>query len=1117
MTKRVLPENLAKLKFQLDKGNNLIDYFVICGIKPSICRNENLYKFDDPDYINNIELKPEILSKCPTFEKSILEIDSGIINFCFPKGFKMIMSKREPEIQFNSFILDNALYSFNYPQKFISCLIFYESITKYKKLKDKIDMCNSLNETSEDSINNSSILENRIPLTSRKSPFFKSRFYFIPKCICVISVYPYINIHQQILYSLYQSVTFSSFQIPIEKIIENLIIEVPVPPRGLYTIEYLLFNKKLELKSNEINKIPSVQIKLEKIFQWFDVETIIEIIRQIYYESKILFFSTDLNILCKVLLSFISLIFPYKYPHQIISYLPKENYKTLESISPFIFGINEKYYENFFDDNEIETYGSNFFIVDIEDKKTKLITDEEMPPFPYEAKYMLEKDIKKYLYSIQNKIIPEETFNYEFSKIFFDFHLEIIKDYEDYLNEDYFKSNEDIQNANIHTLFKIDKFLNDHSYERKFYEKFLTESNMFSELIYKRMIPKNNLEMAEILLIKDELIDKENRNRYFRKEETIFLSSKAYNKTNIYAVQKTRELSEQEIEMITKDISNQLYNGQEITLKSKRVNFNYLLFPILNMDLFFNNNNVNEYSPPPDFSEEIDLISTDIISKSYLGSYKIHKIEMKNYIYLTWLELWAFSFWYFDKNERKYRFNQLINVLDKVIHHEMEIFNLLFDVLNKNKEEEMILKLYQKLIIFKLHPSTFIYDIINKLLDSQQIKELVSDELINNKNELLFHLEKKDDFTFRKRTFKNKYEKNVLTSQIQFYKFDLCIECQSLINLYDICTNFSNTKNDIMWISCDNNHYNLPKIGIKFGKELNTQGNYFGIEGKTSTTDEVVLHSPYNIKVNVKNGILREYGTHLDVNNFKMQFTPLFWNCVWYFAINKLDYEFFLPYEDNIEYSNNINYENKNSFKTCFIKNSDLIKEKSKLENQKIKLKNSFKNNSLQLINEINDFQILKLIKNRNKSFISLQGNQSLLTDTSFVNNNMIEGVINYDKITQFSEIAPSVNDDNYEMIKFRNICPINENDEINLSMNEKNENEFEQEINDIRLDTVNDIINSDNNKDDDIKNNYIKDNNDNDVNFTENNCDCQSKNSKVIDDKFKRHNSVDFKTKYEI
>ena len=68
----------------------------------------------------------------------------------------------------------------------------------------------------------------------------------------------------------------------------------------------------------------------------------------------------------------------------------------------------------------------------------------------------------------------------------------------------------------------------------------------------------------------------------------------------------------------------------------------------------------------------------------------------------------------------------------------MEIFNLLFDVLNKNKEEQMILKLYQKLIMFKLHPSTFIYDIINKLLDTQQIKELISDELIKNKDELFF-------------------------------------------------------------------------------------------------------------------------------------------------------------------------------------------------------------------------------------------------------------------------------------------------------------------------------------------------------------------------------------------
>ena len=539
----------------------------------------------------------------------------------------------------------------------------------------------------------------------------------------------------------------------------------------------------------------------------------------------------------------------------------------------------------------------------------------------------------------------------------------------------------------------------------------------------------------------------------------MFLSTKAYKRTNIYAVQKTRELSEEEADKLSKDTFTQLLLGQEISIsKNKRVNFTYLLFPILNLDLFFNNNSINEYSPPPDFSEEIDLISTDIISKSYLGSYKIHKIEMKNYIYLTWLELWAFSFWYFDKKERKYRFNQLINVLDKVIHHEMEIFNLLFDVLNKNKEEQMILKLYQKLIMFKLHPSTFIYDIINKLLDTQQIKELISDELIKNKDELFFN-SYDPPLSFRKRTFKNKCEQNVLTSQVQFYKFDQCIECQNLINLYDLCINFTNIKNDVMWVSCDNGHCNLPKIIVRFGKELNTQGNFFGIEGKTSTTDEVVLHSPYNIKVNVKNGILREYGTKLDINNFKMQFTPLFWNCICYFAINKLDYEFFLPYENIIKDINDLDYENSNDGKIniVFITNTEIENAKNKLENKK-KKKKIFNNKFLSVTNEIGQITFERnFIGYRRSSLSSInQTNQTILTDISFVNNNMIEGSINFDTMTRFSEIAPSVIEDNIPMIRFKNIRPINENDEIDFGDENSEVEHKEYEINceNIRLET---------------------------------------------------------------
>ena len=60
--------------------------------------------------------------------------------------------------------------------------------------------------------------------------------------------------------------------------------------------------------------------------------------------------------------------------------------------------------------------------------------------------------------------------------------------------------------------------------------------------------------------------------------------------------------------------------------------------------------------------------------------------------------------------------------------------------------------------------------------------------------------------TFRKKTFKNKYENNVLTSKLKFEKYYYCVECQKLINLYDVSTNFRNIKNDIMWVSCSENH-----------------------------------------------------------------------------------------------------------------------------------------------------------------------------------------------------------------------------------------------------------------------------------------------------------------------
>ena len=59
----------------------------------------------------------------------------------------------------------------------------------------------------------------------------KNKNYYIPKCLMFISLYPFFGEYEKILSQLYYYSLKEQVTIPIDKIIENLIIEIPVPPK----------------------------------------------------------------------------------------------------------------------------------------------------------------------------------------------------------------------------------------------------------------------------------------------------------------------------------------------------------------------------------------------------------------------------------------------------------------------------------------------------------------------------------------------------------------------------------------------------------------------------------------------------------------------------------------------------------------------------------------------------------------------------------------------------------------------------------------------------------------------------------------------------------------------
>ena len=148
--------------------------------------------------------------------------------------------------------------------------------------------------------------------------------------------------------------------LPLEKIIEKIVTEVPIPIKSkqelIIYFDTKAFHRKItfpQFNINEMNINYSSNLSLFRIFQIFNIEEIINIFRLILYEFPILIFSDDPSILSIFIDIFLTLLSPFKYIFPHVSILPKKLYGLINSEKIFIFGIKENYRENFFIENKI--------------------------------------------------------------------------------------------------------------------------------------------------------------------------------------------------------------------------------------------------------------------------------------------------------------------------------------------------------------------------------------------------------------------------------------------------------------------------------------------------------------------------------------------------------------------------------------------------------------------------------------------------------------------------------------------------------------------------------------------------------------------------------------------
>ena len=613
---------------------NLFQNFYIIGYSLSdfySSKTKNIYTFQDifTDSLN-VKLNPKLISKFPNSIKNINSIpDDLVLSHCFPNGLKILnnpfLISQLTRFEFN---LENIPANYTEEDKFLyskiyfNCLEFYEPLSQYLKLKKEI--------LSQSTKNKIQIEPDK---TSKENLDIKN--YYLPKIICFASLFPYSNEIKEILYNIYNFYRNNIITdnnninnlLSIEKIVEQIIMKTPLPfsSNAQTIISFKLNNIKKNIQSIDKIKFPVYNLKesyiknyttisFGELFNYFSIEDIMKIFKYIILEIPLLFFCKNKNVLSLFIDNFISLLNPFCYVLPHISLLPYELYGLINSEQKFIFGINEEYSKNFFEDNNIDLDKSIVIvqlnhlkkneskiieiIKNIEAEECLVINEkikqkendkntEENIFFNNQYINLLNIELpskaKKKAISKMNNLITlikkkgdlsdikylyEQKFNYHIQHIFFKFFIYLMAGYTDYLlNSKFFSFNiknkdngENIRFKNtdedfIKEIFNLNEFILSKSKDELFYIAFC-KTKLFFNFFREKIYSNNALNKVRYELF-DEFIFLKKHKDFRKKKENKGL----YENLSKHTIE--QEPITQNYEII---INNELfYTKQEIT------------------------------------------------------------------------------------------------------------------------------------------------------------------------------------------------------------------------------------------------------------------------------------------------------------------------------------------------------------------------------------------------------------------------------------------------------------------------------------------------------------------------------------------------------------------------
>lgn len=310
------------------------------------------FESDQDEYVASYDIQPVITARYPVQDHRDNPLHENVTFFCHPSGgIRLCMEPNMPKVHF--FVATGG----HGAQMYGTCFTVWEPLTISAEKATK-DENGNITGTSGEQI---------------------EREVYLPKCLVILSSYPYLMAFREYLTQLNRLSKMGEMTLPLERYIINFCSEIPAPPPGSFEVQTTILDSVIKFWSPPHNQpIAWVSLPFGHLFECLDIDNIILVWHCLVLERQVLLTSTQLSILTVSAEIFLSLLFPMKWSHAYIPVLPHFLIPILSAPMPFLCGINKA---NLAD--ALYDLSSECVLVDLDKNLVTLGPDTEpLPPIP---------------------------------------------------------------------------------------------------------------------------------------------------------------------------------------------------------------------------------------------------------------------------------------------------------------------------------------------------------------------------------------------------------------------------------------------------------------------------------------------------------------------------------------------------------------------------------------------------------------------------------------------------------------------------------------------------------------------------------------------------------------